>query len=300
MKNLKVLAITAITAGLLFSCQNEDVSTIEDTTTNDQQIETEVLQALQKLYFNPKVIKKDKMVTFEGTTLEGYLLEDDIFMTKEQIFEMLENDQKPLEDVQLGAKQYRTRNLVRQNATIVVMGYTGGQVRAEGGSRTANGLTANMQTGFQRAIDNYNNVGNGFNLRFEGFLSSNTADAARADIIVYNTPASGAGGSAGFPSGGNPFRYVRINSPMANLNGNVNEFVIAHEIGHCIGFRHTDYFSRQSCGQNVNEGDGGIGAIRIPGTPAGFDATSYMVSCFSTQTDGEFNENDKIALREMY
>lgn len=40
-------------------------------------------------------------------------------------------------------------------------------------------------------------------------------------------------------------------------------------MGHCIGFRHTDYMNRSySCrGSAVNEGSAGVGAVYIPGTP---------------------------------
>ena len=118
-------------------------------------------------------------------------------------------------------------------------------------------------------------------------------------MVVYQV-AGGAGGSAGFPSGGNPNKWVRINSGLAPYSNNVHEHVIGHEIGHSIGFRHSDYFSRQSCGQNTNEGSAGVGAIHIPGTPTGWDPTSLMNACFSSSEDGEFNNNDITALRFLY
>jgi hypothetical protein len=77
--------------------------------------------------------------------------------------------------------------------------------------------------------------------------------------------------------------------------------VIAHEIGHCIGFRHTDYMNRSySCGIGGNEGDGGVGANLIPGTPSGPDAASWMLACLSSTTDRTFNDNDVIALNYLY
>ena len=35
-------------------------------------------------------------------------------------------------------------------------------------------------------------------------------------------------------------------------------------------------------------------------TPTGFDATSIMLACFSFSTNGEFNNNDITALRNIY
>jgi hypothetical protein len=72
-------------------------------------------------------------------------------------------------------------------------------------------------------------------------------------------------------------------------------------MGHCIGFRHTDYFDRSySCGGAAdNEGDGGVGAIHIPGTPTGASARSWMLAC-SDGTDRPFNADDKVALAYVY
>ncbi|MEQ8576674.1 MAG: M57 family metalloprotease, partial [Fulvivirga sp.] len=69
------------------------------------------------------------------------------------------------------------------------------------------------------------------------------------------------------------------------------------------GFRHTDFFDRSiSCGgSTANEGDGGVGANHIPGTPTGASASakSWMLAC----TDGgdrPFNNDDRTALNYLY
>ncbi len=51
-------------------------------------------------------------------------------------------------------------------------------------------------------------------------------------------------GSSGFPSGGNPYNQIKMNTNAQAYGTNPNKFyitsVLQHEMGHCIGFRHTD------------------------------------------------------------
>ena len=212
----------------------------------------------------------------DGTTETLYLVDDDIALTKDQLREFSAMD-AALE------KQYRTNNLVSDN-NISVIGYTGGR----------NALTNKMRTALQWAVNNYNalNTNKTFTLSFRASTS--------ADIVVYRNPDNnGAGGVAGFPSGGRPYKWVQIYNGMSNYDTNTNEHVMTHEIGHCMGLRHTDWFSRQSCGQS-GESAGPDGAVQIPGTPSGFDANSVMLSCFSSGEDGEFGYYDRVALEYLY
>jgi hypothetical protein len=56
-----------------------------------------------------------------------------------------------------------------------------------------------------------------------------------------------------------------------------------------------------SCGgAPTNEGDGGVGAIHIPGTPTGPDAASWMLACLGASTNRPFQANDKTALNFLY
>jgi hypothetical protein len=77
---------------------------------------------------------------------------------------------------------------------------------------------------------------------------------------------------------------------------------MAHEVGHCIGFRHTDYADRSySCGgAYANEGASSVGAIYIPGTAVGPDPNSFMLACIGRNENRPFNANDRTALNYLY
>jgi hypothetical protein len=152
-----------------------------------------------------------------------------------------------------------------------------------------------MRTALQNAVANYNALG--ITLTFTLISGTNTA---ANDIVVYKV-SGGAGSSSGFPSGGLPYKYVQIFSGTSTYNTDVMEHVMTHEIGHCLGFSHTDYFNRSlSCGTGGNEGAGTDGAILIPGTPSGFDGNSIILSCFRCTEDGEFGSLDITALNYLY
>lgn len=179
-------------------------------------------------------------------------------------------------------EQYRTSNLVSRNlANICINGAA---------------FTGKFSTALTNAINNYNAL----SLTFRMTRTSGSTTGCNA--VITARIVSGSGGSAGFPSGGRPFGTINIGSGLNSLDTNTVEHVITHELGHTVGFRHSDYFNRSiSCGSGGNEGDGGVGAILIAGTPSGATVGgSIMNSCFRTLETGEFTSTDRTALTTLY
>jgi hypothetical protein len=194
----------------------------------------------------------------------------------------LEASREMLQPGKTSAEQYRTTNLVSGKTKICV-----------NPTSTFNSYTK-LSQGLDQAIANYNALPLSFK------FARGPTTGCSANITAATT--SGAGGSAGFPSGGNPYGTINIGTGTTSYSLDVNEHVITHELGHTIGFRHSDYYNRSiSCGTGGNEGSAGVGAIQISGTPS--TATvggSIMNSCFRTTENGEFTSSDATALNTLY
>ena len=214
----------------------------------------------------------------------GYLVENDIFLDQESLTTESSTPNVRIAEVE----QYRTNNLVKDLPRVITI-----QVSKLG--------TAYV-SGTDLAIQRYNALG--LSLTFRRITSG------RADIVIkgfYEAPSGGfiTLGYAGFPKrNGDPYSSINMNThPQAyGSNPDVQYVgsVIQHELGHCIGFRHTDYMNRAfSCGSGGNEGAGSVGAVHIPGTPTGPDSGSWMLAC-SNGGNRTFNANDIIALNYLY
>jgi hypothetical protein len=157
-------------------------------------------------------------------------------------------------------------------------------------------FTGKFSQALDLAITNYNNLGLTFRMQRTSGSSSGCGATIRARV------SGGTGGSAGFPSGGRPYGTINIGSGLNNFSVDTIEHVITHELGHCVGFRHSDYFNRSiSCGTGGNEGGSSVGAIHIPGTPTGASVGgSIMNSCFRSNESGEFTGSDVTALQTLY
>ncbi len=222
----------------------------------------------------------------------NFLIEGDILLTKAQLLEM-QNATPTNNFIVADEEHYRTFNIVSTPTT---------------GVRTITiSLGAGFPTYYSTALDNalarYNGYGD-LKIVFQ-----RVASGGEINITGANLGTSGGGcilgQASGFPSAnGNPspgFTLSTSSCATTYLNTvDKADEVMAHEIGHCIGFRHTDYKRRNSCGPGGGESAGTIGAVYIPGTPTNVSGSynSWMMAC--TNSSPIFNADDAIALRYVY
>ncbi len=238
-----------------------------------KEVSQDVINSVKALGFS-----SDNIIAEEG----GYIVEGDIFIPANELKRSLNGAILRVGDVE----QYRTTNLVTRLPRTITVALTSridaaiyGPVLDEVVRRFN---AENLQITLQR-------VSSGANITF---------DRANGSYLA----------SAGFPTAsGDPFNSVKVNT-RAIGSGTSSTFInyaatiFAHELGHCIGFRHTDYMNRAySCGGSaVNEGASTVGAILIPGTPSGPDPNSWMLACIGSGVNRPFNANDKTALSFLY
>lgn len=228
----------------------------------------------------------------ERTADGSYLIENDILLTKEQLEEM-KGVAPDHELIVANTEHYRTTNVVSTPST--------GQRTIT--IRLGSGFPTHYSTGLDAAIARYNSYN--LKIRFQRVTSGGNIVITGRALGTTSTGGCILGQASGFPTNnGNPASgFVLSTSSCATSYLNTStkaDEVIAHEIGHCIGFRHTDYMNRASCGQNANEGSAGVGAVHIPGTPTTVSGTynSWMMAC--TNGSAAFGSADGTALNYVY
>lgn len=267
MRLLSAFVVFSLFSLLVFSCKSKDTPT---TTDEVNAISQDVLSRIAALGFSTEGIKVEP---------DGYIVENDIFLSKHE----LEHAAIRQTLVVGQSEQYRTTNLVTGLPRVITVSLS------------------NQLSGYSAALDIALARYNAENLQ----ISFQRVTSGAAIAITRGNGNYLA--SAGFPSGGAPHNSIRINSNAigSGTGTTFNNYVatiLAHEIGHCVGFRHTDYMDRSySCGgPTANEGASTVGAVHIPGTPTTADPNSWMLACIGSNQNRPFNANDRTALNFLY
>lgn len=117
-------------------------------------------------------------------------------------------------------------------------------------------VPAAWQTAIDQAINNWNSTDCLVKI-------SRAGSAAGASIVFssYTDPNTSTIAFASFPdANGNPGPTVSINLYYSTLSASQKQFAITHELGHCLGFMHTNQFN----------------GVLIPETPNAQDPNSVM------------------------
>jgi hypothetical protein len=270
IKNVLSAAFLCTASALtLFSCSKEKET---------------VAPVVQEAGISQAVISKIKTMGLTTQDIQrvdgGYLVEGDIIITDENLAKAPDYQMLRVGD----QEQYRTSNLVSVGSGRTVS------------IRVSTSLPSAYVTATDELIRRYN--AQSLLIRFVRVTSGGS--------IVFNPAPSGSSylASAGFPSSGNPYNQVLVNvGAIGTANASTYiATILAHEVGHCIGFRHTDYMDRSySCGGAfTNEGASTVGAIHIPGTPTTASAGSWMLACVGSGQNRPFTTSDVTALRYIY
>lgn len=262
----KLLSFAAMAlAGIVLSCQTEEH------VVSKKEVSPEAIAEISKLGFSTHNVQRLD---------DGYLVEGDIVLHDHDFSRGI--NKSTLRVAQ--SEQYRTTNLVGTPRVIKIS------------------VASTLGTAYVQATDEAIARYNAENLAVTFQRVSSGADIQIVKSNFFEQFLFLA--SAGFPTAdGKPYNRIKVSTNQLNSQPlGTKASVLAHELGHCIGFRHTDYADRSfSCGGSAsNEGASDVGAIHIPGTPAGADPDSWMLACIGAGQNRPFNANDKIALDYLY
>lgn len=240
--------------------------------------------------FSPSSINLDGAEWIQLTSLKGgkesyYRLEGDILVSPEEY-----------EALQSPAKHYVSTNLVECPRSIIISG---------GNPFGPGGLPPSLWEALEEAVDLYNGLYHHryFRLQFELYPHFAFDDG---DIKVFIdpglSPTHDPPAMAGFPTDdGLPFPEIRLNPVIETWNPDALLYFMLHEIGHCIGYRHTDWIVHESCSNSNGEPEEPYGAHHVGGTPTAWDYWSVMNACYHPNRFlGTFSTHDVNAFYNVY
>ena len=207
---------------------------------------------------------------------DHFLVEGDIKITKARL-----RAPRSVDGLSL---QWRTTNLVSAaNVSNIVV--------------DVSNLEASWKTAAQAAISEWNSVTPGAIVSFsEGSPAEITM--TMTGNLPFTNCSNGVIAQASFPSGGQPGPTIEVSSDFTNcLSASQKKYNMVHELGHTIGFRHTNW-QTNDCGSPPCQ-PGPVGAHQIAGTPA-TDGGSVMNGSTGLSSWSGFSHYDQVAAFQLY
>lgn len=260
--NLKLLCALCAVTLMMFSCSDEFSPRQED-------------DVLQQVDPNDPVVQR---IMDAGIALEDIVAYDDYYVAEGDI--VFYKEEPDFHDGQPeGGKTEQARSTY-----TVAPAYRNIRIYLDQASFSS----INLSDAVNNAIAAYNAVGS--EIQFSRVYSSSSADLV---IKKNNNIGSGVCGRGGFPfSNGRPFNNIDISESVLVGYGLTStsqlRLLVAHEIGHCIGFRHTNW---QSLGEST--------AIQISGTPSSDNASVMNGATCGNAWQG-LSYYDKVAMQVLY
>jgi len=158
------------------------------------------------------------------------------------------------------------------------------------------------QTEIQGAMNEWNSVSSGLTFTlYNGTTSPNITISDNSSLGAYVC------GEALFPVNGLPGSQVYIATGyMASMSFTSAQiqYVISHELGHTIGFRHTNWYYSGESQTGTDPAGTFVGAYQIPGTPYQYgydpDPTSIMNGGQCGNSYTSLSSYDQVAFQYLY